>query len=181
MSRAESVRTARNLGAGCCPTFGKGTCHCLETAIAIDREINCGRPTFQDVGQKMALPTEQNTARNPDVGNSYPGSAPPHGPLTEPDMQHPESFVDEALRVVRGNREGVYGKPTQNFDTIAALWSAWLSTRLKSAVSLEAADVGHLMILMKEARLANAPRHRDSMVDIVGYSDCIDMCWRDKP
>lgn len=90
----------------------------------------------------------------------------------------PETVVDEAMRIVRGNREGVYGPPDQNFRTIAAMWSAWLSVRFKASVTLDPADVCHLMILMKEARIANAPLHRDSLVDIVGYADCADVCQR---
>jgi len=85
-----------------------------------------------------------------------------------------ESYIDEAIAIVRENREEVYGRPDQNFRTIAALWSTWLTVRLRHDVTLEAADVGHLMILMKEARIANDPRHRDSHVDIVGYMSCID-------
>lgn len=85
-----------------------------------------------------------------------------------------EGYIAEALRIVRGNREGVYGRPDQNFQTIAALWSAWLSVRLRTTVTIDATDVGHLMILMKEARIANSPLHRDSHVDIAGYLDCID-------
>jgi hypothetical protein len=86
--------------------------------------------------------------------------------------------IDEALAVVRGNRENVYGRPDQNFRTIAHFWSGWLSVRCKAEIELDAADVGHLMILMKEARLANSPRHRDSLVDIAGYVDCVDTCHR---
>lgn len=89
-----------------------------------------------------------------------------------------ETVVDEALRIVRGNREGVYGPPDQNFRTIAAMWSAWLTVRLRAPVTLEPADICHLMILMKEARIANSPLHRDSLVDIVGYADCADVCQR---
>lgn len=85
-----------------------------------------------------------------------------------------KGYIDEALAVVRGNREGVYGRPDANFQTIAALWSTWLSMRLRHGVKLDAADVGHLMILMKSARIANSPTHRDSHVDIAGYLDCID-------
>lgn len=85
-----------------------------------------------------------------------------------------KGYIDEALAVVRGNREGVYGRPDANFQTIAALWSTWLSMRLRHDIKLDAADVGHLMILMKSARIANSPTHRDSHVDIAGYLDCID-------
>ena len=85
-----------------------------------------------------------------------------------------EGYIEEGVRVVRGNREGVYGRPDQNFRTIAAMWSAWLSVRCRHEITLDAADIGHLMILMKEARIANSPLHRDSHVDIAGYLDCVD-------
>ncbi len=85
------------------------------------------------------------------------------------------SIVDEALAIVRGNREQCYGPPDQNFRTIAAFWSSWLSTRLRADVTLDGADVCYLMQLVKLARLANSPRHRDSIVDIVGYADCVDV------
>ncbi len=87
----------------------------------------------------------------------------------------PISIVDEALAIVRGNREQCYGPPDQNFQTIAAFWSSWLSVRLKTEIVLDGADVCYLMQLMKLARLANSPRHRDSIVDIVGYADCVDV------
>ena len=89
-----------------------------------------------------------------------------------------ETVVDEAMRIVRGNREGVYGPPDQNFRTIAAMWSAWLSVRLRTEVKLNGSDVCFLMQQMKLARLANSPTHRDSLVDIVGYADCADVCQR---
>jgi len=90
------------------------------------------------------------------------------------------SMVAEALKIVRGNREAVYGDPTQNFKTIAAFWSAWLSVRFKAKIELSPVDVCHLMNCMKLARLANTPDHRDSMVDIVGYVDCADRCLSQK-
>jgi hypothetical protein len=87
-----------------------------------------------------------------------------------------QTYIDEALAVVRSNRENVYGRPDQNFRAIAALWSAWLTVRLRHEVQLDPADVGHLMILMKEARIANQPAHRDSHVDIAGYLECVNVC-----
>lgn len=87
------------------------------------------------------------------------------------------SIVGEAIAIVRGNRESVYGPPDQNFRTIAAFWSNWLSVRLKTPLEIDGADVCYLMQLMKLARLANSPRHRDSVVDVVGYADCVDMVW----
>ncbi len=36
----------------------------------------------------------------------------------------------------------------------------------------EPRDVAMLMILLKIARLAETPNHRDSIVDIIGYAAC---------
>jgi hypothetical protein len=38
--------------------------------------------------------------------------------------------------------------------------------------TIEPWDVAVPMILMKLARLANAPKHRDSWLDIAGYTAC---------
>ena len=89
-----------------------------------------------------------------------------------------ESFFDEAKRIVEGRRND-YGGPERNNGTIAKLWSAWLSVRLGIDFDLTAADVCHLMILVKEARIANFPTHRDSHVDIAGYLMCAEICQQE--
>ena len=86
-----------------------------------------------------------------------------------------QSIVDEALAIVRGNREQCYGRPTKNFETIAAFWTAYLAARPDPAAPIAPVEVSHLMGLVKLARLANRPDHRDSLVDLVGYADCADM------
>lgn len=92
-----------------------------------------------------------------------------------------ESAADEALRIVRGNREGVYGPPTKNFENIAALWTTYLAARPGGPASpILPIDVAYMMIAMKLARLANRPDHRDSLVDITGYADCADTILRSK-
>jgi Domain of unknown function (DUF6378) len=88
------------------------------------------------------------------------------------------SIAEEASRIVRGARRGAYGTPERNFERIAALWNAYLSLRMPEAQShgygpdLEPRDVAAMMRLMKEARLLETPDHRDSFVDLVGYTLC---------
>lgn len=89
-----------------------------------------------------------------------------------------ETAVEEALRVIRTNREGTYGGPQVNLPTIATFWSKYLSVRCKRDITVDAVDVCYLMCLLKLARLANAPRHRDSLVDLVGYADLADILKR---
>lgn len=94
------------------------------------------------------------------------------------------TFVEEALKTIRGNREGTYGTPVTNLGTIATYWSGDLTIRLREVlkpgakIELDAVDVCRLMVLMKQARLAASPRHRDSHVDTVGYTDCSDILQR---
>lgn len=67
-----------------------------------------------------------------------------------------------------------YGGVEDNFRRIARLWQAHLVNRydVKIDFCLDEADVALFMVLMKTARLANAPTHVDSWVDIAGYGAC---------
>jgi hypothetical protein len=80
--------------------------------------------------------------------------------------KHGKTVEEEAVDIIYGDREETYGDPAKNIRKIAALWSAYLG--LDTALSIE--DVCNLMILLKTARLQHTPNHRDSMVDIVGYT-----------
>ena len=57
-----------------------------------------------------------------------------------------------------------YGKPSENFERIASLWSSYTDHQFKIE------DVGIMMMLVKIARLMEAPHHTDSWVDIAGYA-----------
>lgn len=75
------------------------------------------------------------------------------------------SILDDAVKAV-AERHAVYGSPKVNFQRIADLWSAYLG------ISVSMADVANLNILAKVARLQEAPEHRDSWLDVAGYSAC---------
>jgi len=82
----------------------------------------------------------------------------------------PMSVLQEAHTIIYGEREKTYGNPSKNLDTIAAFWTNFLGARGLVCSSLSADDVAHMMILLKVARLANDPYHRDSLVDVCGYA-----------
>jgi hypothetical protein len=88
-------------------------------------------------------------------------------PETVPDVK--TAIADEAKRIVTGARRSAYGKPESNFARIARFWEAYFVNTGRD-VSVTAADVSPLMRLMKEARLCETPDHRDSFVDMVGYT-----------
>lgn len=82
----------------------------------------------------------------------------------------PETILEEAARVTRGDRQDFYGSPSENHTCTAQMWSAYL-TRSNSGrpVFVSAADVCMLNILQKASRQAHAPK-RDNLVDIAGYA-----------
>ena len=61
-----------------------------------------------------------------------------------------------------------YGDMVGCHQQIADLWNAFLSDKLKEA--LGAQDVAMLMALLKIARLRVSPEHRDSVIDLAGYT-----------
>jgi uncharacterized protein DUF6378/uncharacterized protein DUF4406 len=75
----------------------------------------------------------------------------------------------EAAQLVRdGERQKTYGHPRGDFDRVAGMWSAILG------ITVTAEQVGVMMIAFKLARLSQTPRHRDSLVDVIGYAICVD-------
>ncbi len=78
-----------------------------------------------------------------------------------------KSILEQAHEIIYGDREATYGDPGKNLRTIEKLWSTYIEAR-EGVINAE--DVANMMILLKVARLANTPMHRDSLVDICGYA-----------
>lgn len=79
-------------------------------------------------------------------------------------------ILEEASAIVNGPRNFAYGESEDNFGRIARLWRAFFKARYDLDVPLTPGDVGLIMILMKVARLAYDPDHKDSWVDLAGYA-----------
>lgn len=67
----------------------------------------------------------------------------------------------EGLVAERGEH---YGDPIANHDRIAALWSAYLGTKVR------AHDVALCMVLVKVSRSKVDPKYGDNYDDIAGYA-----------
>ncbi len=100
-----------------------------------------------------------------------------------------EALLRDALAAVTGERRKAYGDPENNFKLIAELFGSYLGHRrihggLADGVSgqlslndnIKPGDVAVLMVLVKVARLAQTPGHRDSLLDIAGYAACGARC-----
>ena len=84
-------------------------------------------------------------------------------------MSKEETCLEEAERLVGGERMEHYGAPDENFQRIADLWSSYLSTP-KQFVAVEKNDVCAMFILAKQSRMRSAGFHRDSCTDTAGYA-----------
>lgn len=90
----------------------------------------------------------------------------------DPNRVTKNSVLEAALQTV-ADRGVPYGGVEDNFQRIANLWNAHMQNRYgEEAPYLDPADVAMMMALMKIARLAHAPSHADSWVDVAGYAAC---------
>lgn len=92
-----------------------------------------------------------------------------------PEKKDRVSILTEAERLIYGDRQRTYGSPRRNLTTVAELWEAFLDQRIASCggpgtFHLSCKDVALMLLLLKIARLANDPNHRDSLVDVAGYA-----------
>ena len=95
------------------------------------------------------------------------------------------TILKEAHNIIYGDREKTYGHPSKNLNTIATMWNAYLMAAGGAihnehggdvVAELNAKDVAAMMMLVKVARFANDPTHRDNLVDICGYAALVERC-----
>lgn len=83
-----------------------------------------------------------------------------------------ETILEEAQRLVYGDRQASYGHPIDDFTRTAAMWSGMLGDRLTGPLGPE--DVALMMILVKVSRECHRPK-RDNVTDIAGYAATLAM------
>ena len=86
-------------------------------------------------------------------------------------MTTKKDILENAMAAV-ADRGLNYGSPEDNFGRIAALWNTHIANRYDVESKLDAHDVALMCVLLKIARLENAPTHEDSWVDVAGYAAC---------
>lgn len=92
-------------------------------------------------------------------------------PITVPQQLKPtltnvKTVADDASEAVNGSRQETYGHPYDDFSRTAKMWSGYLG------IEVAPEDVANMQIIVKLSRLKNCPKHRDSLVDVVGYALC---------
>jgi len=91
-----------------------------------------------------------------------------------------ESILNEADRLVHGDRNEAYAHPAVDYECTAAFWRAAIKRRYGIDVPLTPDFCCLMMALMKLSREAGKPKE-DTRVDICGYIECEDMCLKEKP
>jgi hypothetical protein len=86
--------------------------------------------------------------------------------------------LEQAQVIIYGDREQAYGSPDKNLKVIAEYWTTHLNAAYGKNLRLTVDDVCGMMVLLKQARLANSPKHEDSLVDLIGYAALKDRCDR---
>lgn len=80
-------------------------------------------------------------------------------------------ILDEASKLICGDRNASYGPPTQDFQCTADMWTALFQYKLKPGEKFLAKDVAWAMMLLKASR-AQHSKKRDNYVDAAGYAGC---------
>ena len=89
-------------------------------------------------------------------------------------MSEHMSVLKEANTIIYGDREKTYGHPAKNLQAIATMWDVYINNTNSDKIT--AKDVAAMMMLVKVARFANDPTHRDNLIDICGYAALIERC-----
>ncbi len=85
-----------------------------------------------------------------------------------------ESILDEAKRIVFGERQLLYGHPLDDFERTAEMWNGLFRKKLSKYDKFQAEDVARAMILVKLSRDVNI-MNRDNAVDIAGYAQALQL------
>lgn len=85
------------------------------------------------------------------------------------------SPLDEAKKLVHGDRGEAYGHPADDYQATVDMWRAMIRRRYGVDIPLTA-DFGCLMMVaVKLSREAGKPKP-DNLVDAAGYVECASMC-----
>lgn len=83
--------------------------------------------------------------------------------------------LDQAKRLVHGERGDQYGHPAIDYECTAALWRALIKRRYGVDIALTADFACLMMVAVKLSREAGLSKP-DNLVDAAGYILCAAMC-----
>jgi hypothetical protein len=85
------------------------------------------------------------------------------------------NILEEANRLVHGDRGADYGHPYVDYECTAELWRSLIKRRYGVDLQLTPDFACLLMSMVKASR--EAGKHKtDNLVDMAGYAECAQMC-----
>lgn len=87
------------------------------------------------------------------------------GPFMGREQVEQANILRDALEITGGDRQAAYGSPKDNWTRTARIAQA-----ITGLACLTPEVCVKVAMAMKQARLIQTPNHRDSMVDLAGYS-----------
>jgi hypothetical protein len=91
-----------------------------------------------------------------------------------------ENILEEANRLVHGDRGAAYGHPADDYQCTVDIWRSMILRRYGVDIPLTP-DFGCLMMVaVKLSREAGKPK-RDNLTDGAGYLECASMCLERNP
>jgi hypothetical protein len=91
-----------------------------------------------------------------------------------------ENILEEANRLVHGDRGAAYGHPSDDYQCTVDIWRSMILRRYGVDIPLTP-DFGCLMMVaVKLSREAGKPK-RDNLTDGAGYLECASMCLERNP
>lgn len=94
-----------------------------------------------------------------------------------------ETILQEAQRLVHGDRGATYGHPIEDYTCTGRMWAAILDRWLRAQPGFNALPrlpdidpriAALMMVAVKASREAHRPK-RDNRTDMAGYAECVDM------
>jgi uncharacterized protein DUF6378 len=89
-----------------------------------------------------------------------------------------ETVLQEANRLVNGDRQKDYGHPLDDYTKTGAFWSIILKDKLKPGETISPQDCVLMMVCLKISREMNLPK-RDNRVDGAGYFGALDLIYQE--
>lgn len=133
------------------------------SCCASDSNI-CDECPYQKVGMNCAAEMKWDAQKL--IRDLYKPLGSAQKPAEQQQTPTRASILEDARKCVCGEREGQYGSPENNFQTIAELWGIYCEREFS------AVDVAVMMALLKVARIKSDPTKVDSWVDGCGYLAC---------
>lgn len=85
-----------------------------------------------------------------------------------------ETILQEAQRLVHGDRQSTYGHPHDDYLCTTQMFNVWMSKKYRTSFYMSPVDGAMFLEFVKISREGNAPK-RDNRTDGAGYWECIDM------